>query len=157
MVLQVCADAGAVRDHGDAEVPEEVGVPDAGTLQDPRGVDRSRAADDFTLGTDDLDSAGIRKLDTRRASVLEHDSGNERTRPHREVRARQGGPEVEEPAPAAPAAPGGAIHRREAFLAEAVEIVGPFESGRDTDSMNASNSGLVGAERVTGSGPSPPW
>ena len=52
-------------------------------------------------------------------------------RAHFEVGAREGGAEVEERGAAAPAAPRGAVHRREAFLPVAVQVVGALEAGRD--------------------------
>ena len=120
-----------MRDHRNAEPPEKAGIANPRALEDPRRVDRSGAADDFALGADGFDAGRASDLEPRRPPFLDDDPGYESPLPHREVRARQRRTEVEERGAAAPAAPRGAIHRGEAFLAVAVEVVGPLETGRD--------------------------
>ena len=72
---------------------------------------------------------GSGDLDASHPSPLDHDPGDQRPRAHFQVGPRERRREVEERGAAAPAAPGGAVHRREAFLPVAVEIVGTLEPG----------------------------
>ena len=130
MVLQVGADARQVVHQVDVEAAQQVGRADARTLQDLRRGDGAAAQQHFAARGGALRLVVVQPLHAHRTLAREQDAVGQRVGDDGQVRARLGQVQV---------AAGGAgtttlrghraVHRAEAFLLVAVEVVGARVAG----------------------------
>ena len=124
MVLQVLPHPGQVGDHVHPERGQVSGVADTGELQQLRRVDRAAAQDDLTRADLTRRPAAVAVRHAHGPVPLEQDPGDEGPAGHVQVRpahhrVQVGAGRAEPPAPVDVAVEGG-----EAFLAEAVDVLG---------------------------------
>ena len=124
VVLQVLADAGQLVHNGDAGVPQHLAGPNAGELKQHGRADRAGAKNNLPLGPHGLASPACLVVDADRLQALEHHPPGQRVRGHLEVRPPQRRLQIGRRRGAAHAALDGHVHRPEAFLLEAVVVVG---------------------------------
>ncbi|VBE08277.1 Uncharacterised protein [Burkholderia pseudomallei] len=130
MILQIAADAGQVEHDRNVELAQPFAGADARALQQLRRCDRAAAHEHFAARVRGDARAAVQERDARCALAGEQDAIGKRVRDDFEIRPRARLVEIAARGRGAAAARRDrAVHRAEAFLLIAVEIVGARIAG----------------------------